>query len=173
MLFFPEFLSETWLSYRSLSFVYVSFPSIVSRVLQRKHLEENISTETSPFLWKHNHTLKTQQTMLKCSINRQKNLNRLNLYIRVRLSGAVFWLGQRLWGVQPFSQIMWHHRCLIVSTGCHPNRTILSGKWNIYLSVSRTHVVPYTRINKLLRAFVERTRKSPKSRFVTWAASGI
>lgn len=44
MLFFPEFSGETLAVLPKPRFCFVSLPSVVSRVLQRKHLEENVST---------------------------------------------------------------------------------------------------------------------------------
>ena len=49
MLFFPEFLGENLAVLQKTLFCFISLPSIVSRVLQRKHLEENVSTGMIPF----------------------------------------------------------------------------------------------------------------------------
>lgn len=44
MLFFPEFLGETLADLEQTLFCFISLPYMVSSVLQRKHLEENVST---------------------------------------------------------------------------------------------------------------------------------
>lgn len=49
-LFFPKFLGQTLAVLQKKTLIYfVSLPYMVNSVLQRKHLEENVSTSLIPF----------------------------------------------------------------------------------------------------------------------------